>query len=1144
MMSKESKIRLRSTPARVKRSGVRASKPLHRDRYPRLESLEPRLALAAIVAHAPSSLDDAGGPLNGVVVTFDEAVEPASFDGADVELIDPQGQAIEPVVVTPVAGSDGTQFDLTFADQDLRGSYRLTVGPNVMDTDGDLMNQDGDATNGEANDAFAAVIPFTQTLLPLSNTDSQLGTERFEGWPPVPSHWSFFTDGTGTIHAIEAESPLTGTRHLEISQPGGGEPAQSAILGLDLSAVVGSVSLEFAAKTAGFTFYGQTHVELSGDGELWHEALSVDFSSNYSTRTLVLTDTARASGIATDGELYVRFRQESTGSITVLYLDDIRLFTGGPRVVGLNPPSLDSGELLELVTLEFDEPVDPATVNGDTITIVSPAGQRITPTAITPAAGSNDQGFEIRLPSQSLRGAYQVTVGPGVLDLAGDLMNQDGDGTNGESNGQDAFHGTIDLVPASVDAFPLLVDFEGGDLGSLGTHWGFSNAAPGAISVSADAEPRGGGHHLEMTQVGSGNSDTYAVLHLDLTDEGTPASGVSLDFWHKAGVSTSGQSGRVDIRENDEAGWLTIVNLQERFEYTHYTFDLDAEIAGHNLAFSDDFQIKFQHGTSFDNRPYYFDDIQVRVDGTDVIGPRVTDVEPELAANGSATGLVVSFNEPISGLTASEITLNDPTGQPVEIAGEPQDIDGQQSWRIELANAVSQVGFYEVQVRATAVTDLAGNLMNQDQDPINGEINGADDYDEPFELVASPFTGPFPLSESFEVARASDLAPHWSFRSTNGGQIEVTNQFGSIGAGETHFAMSGTASGATEEAILHLDLEGEADVALEFLFRGEGSTQGDGSLYIRGDDNAAWRQVGLLFNYDDFDYKRLTFDLDEIAAARNVPLTEDFQVRWLHHRHSFNQVWLIDDIKVHTDGTDIRGPRVLGHSPETVAAEGEPFTSVTLTFDEPIDTATLTMDDVVVKDPLGAIVAPLSVESVAGSDDTVVQVSFAEQHVRGTYRLQLLPEVADGAGNLLNQDGDPKNGEPNAGFFGHDDYIAEVTFDSEPLVISGDDPMLFAEDFESWSPNPHWSFVPPVSSFESPDIALSAEPPLHSGSQHLRTGPYQINTNTRAIRLNLDLSDRVGSNELFFEFWARGGGGNVFPTWRSRWCWTSWVHSA
>ncbi len=47
--------------------------------------------------------------------------------------------------VTPVPGSGNTQFTLTFADQDLRGTYRLTVGPDVRDSAGNWMNQDGDS---------------------------------------------------------------------------------------------------------------------------------------------------------------------------------------------------------------------------------------------------------------------------------------------------------------------------------------------------------------------------------------------------------------------------------------------------------------------------------------------------------------------------------------------------------------------------------------------------------------------------------------------------------------------------------------------------------------------------------------------------------------------------------------------------------------------------------------------------------------------------------------------------------------------------------------------------------------------------------------------------------------------------------------
>jgi hypothetical protein len=110
-----------------------------------------------VLSHSPVALGSAAGPLSAVRVTFDEPIAASSFepDGRDVELKDAAGTAIAPLSVAPVAGSGDTQFDVTFAAQNLRGTYRLKVGPQIADASGNLMNQNGNAINGEAADSTA-----------------------------------------------------------------------------------------------------------------------------------------------------------------------------------------------------------------------------------------------------------------------------------------------------------------------------------------------------------------------------------------------------------------------------------------------------------------------------------------------------------------------------------------------------------------------------------------------------------------------------------------------------------------------------------------------------------------------------------------------------------------------------------------------------------------------------------------------------------------------------------------------------------------------------------------------------------------------------------------------------------------------------
>ncbi|MBX9578885.1 MAG: S8 family serine peptidase [Gemmataceae bacterium] len=87
-------------------------------------------------------------PVSAVRVVFDEPVAAASFAPADVAVSGPGGG----VAVASVAafGADGKTFDITFTTaQSAAGNYTVAVGPDVTDTAGNPMDQDGDGVNGE-----------------------------------------------------------------------------------------------------------------------------------------------------------------------------------------------------------------------------------------------------------------------------------------------------------------------------------------------------------------------------------------------------------------------------------------------------------------------------------------------------------------------------------------------------------------------------------------------------------------------------------------------------------------------------------------------------------------------------------------------------------------------------------------------------------------------------------------------------------------------------------------------------------------------------------------------------------------------------------------------------------------------------------
>jgi Tol biopolymer transport system component len=85
-----------------------------------------------------------------VSVGFEKSVDPASFTTTDVTVTGPNGVA-NIISVAAVPNTNDTQFVVTFPAQ-AAGSYTVRVGPDVRDAAGNPMNQDGDATGGEATD--------------------------------------------------------------------------------------------------------------------------------------------------------------------------------------------------------------------------------------------------------------------------------------------------------------------------------------------------------------------------------------------------------------------------------------------------------------------------------------------------------------------------------------------------------------------------------------------------------------------------------------------------------------------------------------------------------------------------------------------------------------------------------------------------------------------------------------------------------------------------------------------------------------------------------------------------------------------------------------------------------------------------------
>ncbi|HND56227.1 MAG TPA: Ig-like domain-containing protein, partial [Pirellulaceae bacterium] len=294
-----------------------------------------------------------------VTVVFDRPIDATTFTAADATLVDPVGRTI---AVTSVTTSDDRSFDLNIATQTLAGTYRLKVGPDVRDKSGLLMNQDGDATNGEAADLYqttfersfatAAVVPMGEPF-ELTTIDA------------IAGYWSFSTDA-GSTFVTTADAPRVGAKHLELLGPSTTTTSlRTATIKVDLAAqaTANNLSLGFWIKKKGATGNSAT-LAISGDGASWTNLGSIapTADNTYAFDALDFDQALDAAGIVRDADVYVRMTHQTDSANSALFVDDLQIGTTdfvGPRITAISPTSLASGASpLDTITVTFNEPLD------------------------------------------------------------------------------------------------------------------------------------------------------------------------------------------------------------------------------------------------------------------------------------------------------------------------------------------------------------------------------------------------------------------------------------------------------------------------------------------------------------------------------------------------------------------------------------------------------------------------------------------------------------------------------------------------------------------------------------------------------------------------------------------------------------------
>jgi YD repeat-containing protein len=148
--------------------------------------------------------------------------------------------------------------------------------------------------------------------------------------------------------------------------------------------------------------------------------------------------------------------------------DRTLLATSGPRINSVTPTQIQNA-VFDHIDVTFNEAIDSTTFTTQDVTITGPSGP-VVPTSVSLLSGNT---YRVAFPALTVRGIYQATIGPQIADLAGNLMDQNQNGINGEAS--DAYQASlVDINANAIFTTPTTISetnttYEGKDLLINGT---------------------------------------------------------------------------------------------------------------------------------------------------------------------------------------------------------------------------------------------------------------------------------------------------------------------------------------------------------------------------------------------------------------------------------------------------------------------------------------------------------------------------------------------------------------------------------------------------------------------------------------------------------------------------------------------------
>ncbi len=347
-----------------------------------------------VLSSTPSSIGSAAA----VRLTFSEAIDPTTFTPAQVTSFFGPAGPVHVTGVTPVAGSNDTQFDISFAPQTALGNYTFVLSPSIQDQSGNAMDTNDNGTPGEYPDDqyighFTIVGPKIVASTPATNVYAPASSLRVTFNEPMnpatftPAQVFSFSGPNGPI-AVTAVVPVAGSNNTQFD-------------------------IQFAPQTVtGFyqLLIGPNIRDMAG-----HQ---MDQNGNF-----------------VEGEI--------PGDLYYAHFG-IR----GPRIVASTPAN-NLFAPVTTVRVTFDESMDPTTFTPAQAQFTGPNGTSIPVQSVTPVSGTNNTQFDIAFDAQTDLGTYNMVIGPNIRDTFGNKMDQNQNLIPGETPG-DQYTATFTVVSTTI----------------------------------------------------------------------------------------------------------------------------------------------------------------------------------------------------------------------------------------------------------------------------------------------------------------------------------------------------------------------------------------------------------------------------------------------------------------------------------------------------------------------------------------------------------------------------------------------------------------------------------------------------------------------------------------------------------------------